>query len=232
MIVRTTSHGIQLITQPDHAHLARRIMEHCVPLRGCARRPAILRAIGEHDNGWDEVDASPLVDPATGRVADFVSVPLAVRHAVWPRAVSRLADDPWVGALVAHHALTVYDRFRRSEEWSRFFAQMQEARDTMLRASTLSLDALTADYPYLRLGDLISLAFCTDSGQEMRFAEWTVRLSDGRVLVSPDPFGGATISFEVQARQIAAQVFRSDADLRDALRTADPILLGGEVAGG
>jgi len=32
VIVRPAGDDIQLITQPDHAHLARRVMEHCVPL--------------------------------------------------------------------------------------------------------------------------------------------------------------------------------------------------------
>ena len=33
MIVRTDETKIQLITQPDHAHLARRVMESCASLR-------------------------------------------------------------------------------------------------------------------------------------------------------------------------------------------------------
>ena len=66
MIVRTTPGSIQLITQPDHAQLARRVMEHCVPLAARPRRDVILRAIGEHDNGWMEEDAAPRVNPTTG----------------------------------------------------------------------------------------------------------------------------------------------------------------------
>ena len=80
-----------LITQPDHAHLARRMMEHCVPLVGHARRHTILHAVGEHDCGWEEEDAAPMVNPETGAVFDFISAPVAVRQAVWPRAVARLA---------------------------------------------------------------------------------------------------------------------------------------------
>ena len=110
MIVRTEHDGVIPITQPDHAHLSGRIMEHCVPLRASPRRASILRAIREHDNGWTEEDAAPTIDPATGRIADFVNIPLHVRHGVWPRGVARLADDPWAAALVAQHAITVYGR--------------------------------------------------------------------------------------------------------------------------
>jgi Protein of unknown function (DUF3891) len=231
MIVRSRHERIQLITQPDHAHLAGRIMEHCVPLAARSRRDAILHAIAEHDNGWIEADASPGVDANSGGILDFVTVPLEVRHAVWPRGVARLEDDPWAAALVAQHALTVYSRFRSDSEWTAFFAGMAAARDAMLRASGIPLDDLAADYPFVRLGDLMSLAFCTGSTDEQRFADWTVQLSGTRVVVTPDVFGGAEIPIEVEARAIRNRPFRSDAELRDALSEATTMTLRGEVAG-
>jgi len=89
VIVRRVSGGVELTTQPDHAQLAGTIMDHCVPLRSHPRRGAILHAIAEHDNGWAEEDAAPTVDPTTGNVADFITVALSVRHAVWPRLFHR-----------------------------------------------------------------------------------------------------------------------------------------------
>ena len=231
MIVRAVRDGVQLITQPDHAHLARTIMEHCVALAARPRRAAILQAIGEHDNGWAEEDAAPTVNPETGQVADFVGVRLSVRHAVWPRGVARLADDPWAAALVAQHALTVYDRFRSEAEWTPFFDTMAAARDAMLRASGLSLDDLATDYPFVRLADLISLTFCTGWRDEQRFGDWTVQLAGTRVIVTPDAFGGAEISIEINAREIRNQPYRSDEELRHALSDAKATTLRGEVAG-
>lgn len=231
MIVRAAGEVVQLMTQPDHAHLARTIMEHCVALAARPRREAILHAIGEHDNGWAEEDAAPTVNPDTGHVADFVSVRLGVRHAVWPRGIARLADDPWAAALVAQHALTVYDRFRTEAAWTPFFTEVAAARDAMLRASGLPLDALVADYPFVRLADLISLTFCTGWREEQRFADWTVQLSGTRVVVTPDAFGWAEIPIEISAREIRSQPFRSDAEVRDALNEAKTRTLRGEVSG-
>lgn len=231
VIVRPAPDGVQLITQPDHAHLARSIMERCVTLCGRPRQDAILRAIGEHDNGWAEEDAAPLVDPATGRVVDFVSAPLSVRHAVWPRGVSRLADDPWAAALVAQHALTVYDRFRRDAEWVSFFSGMEEARGAMLRASGGRLADLLADYAFVRLADLISLTFCTGWMDEQRFADWSVQLYGARVVVTPDVFGGAEVPIEIEAVELRDRAFRSSEELWDALKDADTTTLRGEVAG-
>jgi len=230
VIVRPSHDRVQLITQPDHAHAARAIMEHCVPLASLPRRDAILHAIGEHDNGWAETDAAPTVDPATGNVVDFVSAPLSVRHEVWPRAVARLGDDPWAATLVAQHAITVYDRFRPESEWTPFFARMEAMRDTLLRANGTRLDDLLPDYAFVRLADLISLTFCTGWTDAHRFGEWTVQRSGARVVVTPDAFGGAVIPIEIEAREIRSQPFRSDAELRQALTEANTVTLRGEVA--
>jgi hypothetical protein len=231
MIVRTVRDSILLITQPDHAHLARRIMDYCVPLKARPRREAILHAIAEHDNGWAEVDAAPTIIPTTGCVADFVSVPLSVRHAVWPRGIGRLTGDPWAGALVAQHALTVYSRFRSDSEWGAFFNQMESGRDALLRASHMPLEDLVADYPFVRLADLISLAFCTGSTDEQRFDKWTVQLSGAAVVVTPDVFEGVRIPVEITAREIRQPSFRSDGELQRALKDAAVKTVRGEVVG-
>lgn len=207
-------------------------MEHWVPLALRPRRDAILHAIDEHDNGWAEEDAAPAVNPTTGGVVDFVSAPLSVRHRVWPRGIARLADDPWAAALVAEHAITVYDRFRSNGEWAPFFAEMEALRGSMLRASGRPLDDLAADYPFVRLADLISLTFCAGWSDEQRFGGWTVRLSAMRVVVTPDPFGGATIPIEINATEIRRQSFRSNKELREALSDAITRRLRGEVRGG
>jgi Protein of unknown function (DUF3891) len=230
VIVRTVHDGLELITQPDHAHLAHDIMAHCQPLANRPRRDAILLAIREHDNGWMEEDAAPAVDPTTGTIFDFVSAPLRVRHAVWPRGVQRLAATPWAAALVAQHAITVYDRFRSTAEWTPFFTEMTAARDTILREIAGSLAELASDYAFVRLADLISLTFCTGWTDEHRFADWTVRRSHARIIVRPDAFGGATIPFTIEARHLTTSVFRSDADLRRRFAAAKRTTLQGEVS--
>ncbi len=231
MIVRPVHDGLLLITQPDHAHLAARIMEHCVPLAVLPRREAILHAIKEHDNGWAETDAAPVVDTRTGDVADFVNAPLGVRHGVWPRAVARLAADPWAAALVAHHAVTVYERFRSDPAWTMFFGEMEAARDRMVRASGLPFDDLVHDYLFVRLADLISLTFCTGWTDEQRFGGWTVQLTGTRVVVAPDPFGEAIIPGEIGAKKIRHPPYRSDAEVQAAVSGATPATLRGDVAG-
>jgi hypothetical protein len=229
VIVRHAGDTLQLITQPDHARLAGAIMQHAIALAEHPRRDSILLAVTEHDNGWLEPDAAPLIDPATGFPLDFISAPIAVRQGVWPRGVARLAHDPWAAALVAQHALAIFERYRAESEWTRFFATVEGARQTMLGASGFSLQELQADYRFVGFGDLISLSFCNDWHDAQQFDAWSVRLSGTQVLVSPDLFGGSSVPIAIEAKQIRHQAFPSDADFRAALAAAPLTTVRGVV---
>jgi len=231
MIVRRGDSVVHLITQPDHAALARRIMEHWTPLSAEPRRASILLAIGEHDNGWRELDAQPTID-ANGQIVDFVSAPAAPKQAVWPRGVARLAADPLAAALVAHHAVTVYDRFRGEEAWRGFFPEMEDLRGQFLARTELSHQDLLRDYVYVRLGDLISLTFCAGWKEEQVYEGSRVRREDDRrVAVVPDAFDVPDIAIEVPALELPAQPFASESSFRDALAKGNRVTLTGTVRG-
>lgn len=223
--------GILLITQPDHAHLSRAVMAHCTALAGHSRREAILLAIGEHDNGWAEADAAPPVDPENGAPLDFVHAPAAVRQGVWPRGVARLSQDPWTAALVAHHAVAVYDRYRSDAEWNAFFQQMESLRDALVSRAAAALTDLLADYRFLRLGDLISLVFCTGWNEVQRHGPWTVSRNGDVVTVSPGVFDTNAVSVSIPAKRLPAVPYRTDSDLGAALHVAPVTTLRGEITG-
>ena len=234
MIIRPLGASELLITQPDHAALAARILGAWEEdaLRRSPRRREILLAVGEHDNGWQEVDAAPLLDPATGRMLDFTEAPADVRQAVWPRGVERLsAASSYAAALVAQHAIHIYGRWRDDDGWQSFFAVMQEARNRELHRARQSLEDLLADYQFVRIGDLISLAFCngwTDV-EDDGFGR-TVRFDRSRVAVTPNPFGGNAVPIEVTGREMPAGRFASDAEARRAFAAAPSKTLHGVVS--
>jgi hypothetical protein len=232
MIVRHDGDHSLLITQPDHAHLAGFVMAHCTALSDHPRRREILRAVTDHDAGWGPEDAAPRLNPDTREIADFIGSPAEVRQGVWPRTVAMLADgDPWAAALVAQHAITVYNRLHANPDWQPFFERMAELRDELVLEGDLTLEDLEADYVFVRLGDLISLMFCTRSDDLNQFAGWSVTRTDDRVFVDPDLFGGATIPIEISARVLPRQRFPSNEALRAALRDAETTTLRGVVSG-
>src|SRR5688500_8575773 len=161
MIIRRLPSSLQLISQPEHAALAARIMRGWQPdhFPESSRKASILRAIEQHDNGWVEIDDALVVDDA-GQLLDFIALPDALKRETSARGIERLASDPYAAALVAQHRLHVYRRYTEKSDWQSFFADVTTARDSYLRAAGPALDELLHDYRFVRAGDLASLAFC------------------------------------------------------------------------
>lgn len=199
MILRPNGLTRVAITQPDHAALAGRIMKswRANGLPDSERRDDILLAVAEHDNGWREIDAQFVRDPATGDVLDFMTVSDDVKRGVWPRAVDRLSAHPYAAALVAHHAAHVYRRYRADPAWIGFFLKMEAIRDRLAPQ-----DGLFSDYLFLRLGDLASLTFCTAAEMQVAEFDYTVRLEGETLIITPDPFEGAEVALQVSGRDL------------------------------
>jgi hypothetical protein len=234
VIVRTNADHLLLITQPDHAALSAVIMmQWCRDgLPSHPRREALLLATREHDAGWAEVDAAPIVDPASGRLLDFVHAPDAVRQQVWPRSIERLAHSPYAAALVAQHALHVYRDNRPNPAWQPFFAGIEDLRTEYLRrAAPLTLDDLVADYFFVRMGDLVSLFFANNWPGPRQEGDYSIRVKGSRVVVTPDPFGGEAIALALPARRLAAHPYTSSADAATALAAAPTLTLNAVAAG-
>jgi hypothetical protein len=236
MIIRRLADHLLLITQPDHAALAAAIVErwHADDLPHSPRRESILHAVREHDSGWAGPDTSPLVDHASGELLDFIQAPVLVRQSVWPQSVERLVADPWAAALVAHHAITVYGRYRDDPAWHRFFADMTTRRDLLCAELDLPIDVLEQDYLFLRLGDLGSLAFCNAWADAQRFGPYELRFDAGadHLTIRPDPFSGNHFDVSVRARRLAERTYSSVGNAERAYAAAPVVTLRTRVRGG
>lgn len=234
MIIRPAddSTDMLLITQPDHAALA----AVCVAawqgdnFPASERRDEVLFATLHHDDGWLDVDMAPLVSEADGRLLDFTSAPDHVRLAIWPRAVKRLESSPYVAALVAQHALQIYEPYRRTMA-SGFFGQMEALRHQHLaEAAPLTFDDLVRDYFFVQMGDTLSLTFCNPWTGTRRLAGYSIRLHGSRLSVDPDPFGGLEIPLSVAARRLPNRTF-SQLEARMAFEAAPVLALTGVLSG-
>lgn len=261
MIVRRLGSDLLLITQPDHAALAARIMEawRAGGFPDRPTRPRVLEATREHDLGWQPVDAAPSIDPDSGWPYEFINAPLDVRQQLWPRAIDQLAArDPYVAALVAQHALTVYRRFAPTPGWETFFPVIERRRDDLFAdlatatpppgaAPAPSFDSFLQDYVIVGLGDLFSLIFCNGWTDPYLQEDYRAILQQDfqgdtrgdlqrdcqgwRLMISPDPFAGAEVPLDVQARRIPNRRYASDEDLRHTLAGAPTVHLTGVATG-
>jgi len=234
VIVRSDQDNLLLITQPDHASLAAQIMAKWRrdDLPDSPLRSVILDATREHDDGWIEPDRAPIVDPATGRLLDFINAPAPVRQGIWPRSVERLHDTPYAAALVAEHALSVYEHYRDRPAWAGFFASMEEMRDGALAAAApRTLADLRRDYFFVRMGDLASLAFCNAWREPQKLARYELRLEGRELRFAPDPFAGARVEVSVMARRLPNRPYTSSADAAAAFEAAPAVELAGVAYG-
>jgi len=235
MIVRRTGSTVLFIAQPDHAALAERIMRRWTDheLAQSPRRDEILHAVEHHDDGWLEVDRTPIVDETSGELLDFITSPVPVRRGIWPRGVALLASAPYSAALVAQHAVHVYRRYRDDDSWAPFFTEMESLREHHLRrAAKATLEMLLSDYRWLRTGDILSLAFCngwTDVQHDERGG--SARLAGDRLVLTPDPFGGGEVPLAVAAREMSPGPFTSPEAAAAAYARAPATTLSGTAAG-
>ena len=130
-----------------------------------------------------------------------------MRQGIWPRGVERLATDPLAAALVAEHAITVYGRFHGDPAWAAFFSRMADLRAGHAARANVTLDALSRDYFFLRMADLISLAFCNGWTEVQELGSYAFRLEQAALSIAPDPFGGATVAFDIPARRLPARPY-------------------------
>ena len=237
MIVRDEADSFLLITQPDHARLAERIgaAMRSEPALATGDRDAVLLGIREHDNGWAEVDAEPEVEPATGRPRDFMSGSPRVKYDLWLRGIARAAQmNPHAGALVAEHALTVYAYRRGDAEWQTFFDAVTPIRDDLLKQIGMltgeAREVFQRQYRCVQLADAFSLQFC-GGWSDVSSLEYQAIMRGNDLLISPDPFDGATIPLQVLGRRITARRYKSDGDVRAAVAAAPVLVVEGQARG-
>lgn len=220
MIVYDEGPDLLLVTQPDHAHFSVALLALWTAdgLPNHPRRADLLFAAREHDNGWRETDAAPRCDPEQGRPHDFMSLPAAERIEIWQRGTARFAGSrPYAALLIARHARELHHNRRAT--YGELLDYLAELEDGLGEETGVTEAEVAADYRFLDLADLTSLAACgrwTEPFERHGMRGW---YDDGTVHLDPFPFAGPT-GFTIPCRRIPNRRYRGDADLGSELAGA------------
>jgi hypothetical protein len=104
-----------VIRQTDHAFLSGFFAREWGNDRFSRPEPfaSFCLAAAEHDNGWQEWELAPGVDPKTFTPYSFMNVPTEEHIFLYQRGIERvLKVDLYAGLLVANHCTALYDRSR------------------------------------------------------------------------------------------------------------------------
>src|SRR5215467_5995677 len=115
MIIQEQGEHLVLIRQTDHAvlsgHFARELGSEGFALP--QPQDSFILAATEHDNGWNEWELLPEIDPVTFLPFSFMSIPTRDHIELYQRGIERVVKaDHYAGLLVSMHCLGLYDRTR------------------------------------------------------------------------------------------------------------------------
>jgi hypothetical protein len=208
-----------LITQPDHARFSAELLSLWRALADHPRREELLFAVREHDNGWRETDSAPHCDTERGRPHDFISLPQRERIELWQRGTARFAGErPYASLLIVRHAIRLHQE-RKGEEWQEFREYLDELYQGLAEETGAPEEEVEADYRWLDLADLISLAVCNGWSEPFERYGFRGQFQEGTLQLEPFPLAGAT-AFRIPCRRIPVRAYRGDADLGGELAAA------------
>lgn len=222
MIVTQRDGVLRLVTQHDHAHLSGELVSLWATdgLPEHPRRRELLFAAREHDNGWRETDSAPFHDPATGRPHDFTTLGGEERRRIWRRGTTRYAErEPYAALLVIRHALALHHDRRGEAEWSDVFGEWRELEEELTEASGATETEVAADYQWIELTDLLSLAFCAGWTRTPERHGFRAAVRGDELSIDPFPLAGKT-TLKVRCREIPDRRYAGDSDLGAELAAA------------
>lgn len=256
MIRRESEDGWILVAQHDHALLSFRIMSFWGNEKFSKIVPEeeVMTAVREHDCGWRKTDSSPDLNPRNGFPRSFTEMRTEEQFRIWSDCFeSRAESRPYAAALIALH----FSRFNekniardpadpsalalRGKIGEFVFENLAVSADGDLNGG-LPLD-VRANLRLLQVGDVISLALCHGwrslaiDDVPVNYAGDSVDVTlvsrDGlNYSISPNPFSGDFLSFELAGARLGRKSFGGREELAAAFSAAPVETLGFTIRAG
>lgn len=238
MILRSVRNEFLCIPQREHARLAAEVaLGWRAPV--CpdgVTWPDIVRAVYHHDDGWEDWDRDPQLDPATKELRSFTDMRLEDSTVLWRESVLACRDKPaydgaphhpaapiWVARHFAHlveQAARHHPENTGRQECSRLFLEFADEVETEIlqqhgAAAGLSPEALEFGYHAVRWFDLVSLNLClvtTSDDVTLESPGWgpmIYRFSNEQSTLRPWRLAQDSLSLRVPARRLTSRTFES-----------------------
>lgn len=249
MLHREDPAGLVVIPQPTHAWVSGQLAQAWGNACVGYFEPWADVCLGaeQHDIGWLGWEASPTLNPQTGRPHSFLEMPTMLHVAIWSSAARMaLALGRYPALLVSLHGTGLYERYGRTYatvEEQRAVQEWLASEYTLQRELIASLQADAHYAPYVTpeviarnrqlvaIWDMLSLALCMGVRAPRTFdgvpaADSTIALTltpvadnPQQIQVAPWPFREETVTLIYEGRRLPER-FSSAEDLRQALRVA------------
>lgn len=252
MIVRREDGRMRLVLQTDHAQLTGDFAAAWGNERFCCPQPlATLKLTTEiHDEGWAEWERAPRINPSTGSVYDFLTLPPDQHVAIYERGIrNAILCHPYAGLLVSLHGTGLHRRRHGHmphltyNETDPVFADLVERylcgqarlQSQLMKELRPDGTALWTHYRLLQAWDLLSviLALVAPTDRRERLlgvlphypggpAE-ELRLrgeSEGHFSIHPWPFGPPFLVLSLPVRYLPDCHYSSDEAFGTAFATA------------
>lgn len=230
MVVQPRGDRLWLFQQHDHALASGELARAWETGGASALSHDTLVAIGMHDVGWIDVDATPTLDSATGLPYDFIRTPLDRRLAIYRRSIDEAERvSPRAGLLVSIH----FGGFVSPNDAPDFCVNERRRQERLRLALGTDTETIDRDYAVLKALDHLSLIACVATpgsdaewhprwaGQEACLAGVPTRISwcaERTIALDPTPLRGPCTA-GIPYREIALDDLSDDESLQAAIES-------------
>jgi hypothetical protein len=211
MIVHPVGDTAEIVMQVDHSTVAGELASLWP---GLEPRESVLIAATLHDIGWGSWEASPRLDPETGRPQNFLSVDIGLHLEFYEAGIAEVtARDRYAGMLVGKHLAGIYRQRYGTQAALKltrapaaqalideFVARVEERFLALQRELGVSDEEFWRNYVLLQVFDRLSLWL--SKGDPAGTGRMEIALPGGGELsVLPTPGGCALSPYPLDGRQ-------------------------------
>lgn len=227
-----------LINQIQHARISGELAESWGqdPFLSLVCREQLLPAIYDHDDGWQEWEQAPEVDPQTGRPLTFTEMPLAESLVIWSSSIESAASfGPLAAWVVAGHFVSLLGQAEEASQPSAqsWMADCESQRKNWFIEWTDSGSDRTEDraklaLAQLKLFDWLSLWLCMaertspqnfdiPGGPKLTITPLPSQTAEQQQIMQVDPWPLTTdqLTLRVTGRQVPVKHYQSNQELAE-----------------